>query len=311
MRTLWRVLQAAEEAARDESLLTLPALPRARFFHQWLFGQIVGQLEGGHPTAWTLVPRTPGAGPSVLTPWDAAAAQASGAPTVAADESNRIIAVNGPAADLLGWHPDDLVGRRLTTLIPEHLRERHLAAFSSLLLTGTSRIVDRSVPLPALHHDGHLVPVRLFVETQEMADGRTVFVAQLTPRAAASGEEPPAAVPAEQAAPPAPATPVSGSEEAPPAGPRRPPPPRPGPDGHGRDVGAGPARAAGRHGGCAEQHHGSGRTAPHRRGILTQRLADWCVVDLLTEDSRVKRACVVHRDPASLPRRRTGASCCR
>ncbi|HET6634604.1 MAG TPA: GAF domain-containing SpoIIE family protein phosphatase, partial [Streptomyces sp.] len=35
--------------------------------------------------------------------------------------------------------------------------------------------------------------------------------------------------------------------------------------------------------------------------ILTQRLADWCVVDLVDEHDRVDRVCVVHRDPRELP----------
>ncbi|MEU2184473.1 SpoIIE family protein phosphatase [Streptomyces thermolilacinus] len=289
VETLSRVLDVAEQAAREERLLTLPALPRSRVFHTWLFGEVTGQLAGTHPTAWTVVPREPGAGPAELVPWDPGHVQASRVATVAADEQNRIVAVNGPAADLLGWHADDLVGRRLTTLIPEHLRERHITAFTSLLLSGQPHILGRSVPLPALHRDGRLVPVRLFLQTQETADGRTVFVAQLSPRAAAPG---PAA--------------------------RRPGRRAPGQQEHAAAAPA--ARAADRGGGrrgeavlpalerlsLLAETGAAMSNAPdlddglQRVGrILTGRLADWCVVDLFTEDALVDRACVVHRDPGA------------
>ncbi|MFD0328198.1 hypothetical protein ACFQZC_08205 [Streptacidiphilus monticola] len=41
--------------------------------------------------------------------------------------------------------------------------------------------------------------------------------------------------------------------------------------------------------------------------VLTQRLADWCVVDLVDEQGRVDRVCIVHRDPGSRWTRRTSA----
>ncbi|QIP82992.1 SpoIIE family protein phosphatase [Streptomyces sp. Tu 2975] len=286
--TLRRVLDTAEEAARDERLLTLPALPRGRVFHDWLFDQIIDQLADERPTAWTVVPREPGAGSSELVPWDARHVQASRVPTIAADEGNRIIAANGPAADLLGWHPDDLVGRQLTTLIPEHLRKRHLSAFSSLLLTGQTRIVGRSVPLPARHRDGHLVPVRLLIQAQETADGRTVFVGQLTPRAQA---------------PVHPSRGQGGSRRGPDQEPVR--LPQTAPDQGMSSAGTGMS-ALERLSLLADTGIALSNTLDldeglHRAArILTQRLADWCVVDLFTEHAQVERVCVVHGDPRAL-----------
>ncbi|WP_079107028.1 SpoIIE family protein phosphatase [Streptomyces sp. NRRL S-1521] len=285
VRVLRRVLDVAEEAAREEHLLTLPALPRGRAFQDWMFDQILGQLAGDRPTAWTVVPHEPEVSVSELLPWDASHVRASRSPTIVADEGNRIVAANGAAAGLLGWQPDDLVGRRLTTLIPEHLRRRHSAAFTSLLLTGRARIVGRSVPLPALHRDGHVVPVRLYIETQETADGRTVFVARLAPRAAASPDSPD---PHSEVAP----LPEDTRVPAPPV----PEPPR----GAGRaqtdmkaldrltllaDTGATLSNSLD----LKEGLHTVGR-------LLTQRLADWCAVDLFTDDAQVDRVCVVLGD---------------
>ncbi|MGY0071584.1 SpoIIE family protein phosphatase [Streptomyces sp. QTS137] len=289
VETLLAVLDAAEEAARDERLLTLPALPRGRGFQEWLFDQIGGQLTGERPTAWAVMPREPGAGASEPVLWDAGRVQASGVAMIAADESNRIIAVSGPAADLLGWHVDDLIGQPLTALIPEHLRKRHTVAFTSLLLSGRPRILGRSLPLPALHRDGGLVPVRLFVESQETADGHTVFVAQLSPR----GSVPP--------------PPVR------PPGRIRP--------GVRREAGGAPWSASpgqdrrtgvGRAGGASELERLSlladtgaalSSLADLNEGlrrvgrVLTRWLADWCLVDLFMAQDEVERVCVMHRAP--------------
>ncbi|MFF3632709.1 ATP-binding protein [Streptomyces sp. NPDC002250] len=164
-RTLHDVLEAADEMAQQGSMLILPTLPQVWAFRHWLLDQIVAQLSGEHPTAWTLAPGTPGATPTALSPWDASDVEASSVPTIAADDGNRIIAVNASAAGMLGWQAHDLMGRRLTDLMPGHLRKRHTAAFTSLLLTGRSRILGRSIPVPALHRDGRLIPIRLHIQT--------------------------------------------------------------------------------------------------------------------------------------------------
>ncbi|MFD3731313.1 SpoIIE family protein phosphatase [Streptomyces sp. NPDC058632] len=289
METLRVVLDMAEEAARDERLLTLPALPRGRGFQEWLLGQIGDQLAGERPTAWTVMPREPGAGASEPVLWDAGQVQASGVATIAADESNRIIAVSGPAADLLGWPVDDLIGQPLTSLIPEHLRRRHTVAFTSLLLNGRPRILGRSLPLPALHRDGGLVPVRLFVESQETTDGRTVFVARLSPRGS---------VPSPPARPPGRMRPGARREAGGALWSAS----------SGRDRRTGVGRAGGaseleRLSLLADTGAALGSLADLNEGlrrvgrILTRWLADWCLVDLFTAQDEVERVCVVHRAP--------------
>ncbi|MER6301749.1 SpoIIE family protein phosphatase [Kitasatospora sp. NPDC001539] len=281
---LRRVLDEAEDAAQQGTLLTLPALPQIRAFRDWLFDQVVGQLSGEEPTAWTLTPGVPSSTPSELAPWDAGEVEAATVPTVAADDLNRIIAVSPSAANLLGWSARDLIGQPLTTLIPDHLRKRHRAAFTSLLLTGQPRILGRPVPVPALHRDGRLIPIRLHVQTQEAIDGRTVFVAHLMPRTA----------------PPA--------------------PPSPGPDGgHATRPEPGPvrfpstttkSRRASVDRAALERlallaDTGSALSSTLDLGermrrvcqVLAHQLADWCAVDLVDEHGRVERMCLVHRDP--------------
>ncbi|POX46845.1 PAS domain S-box protein [Streptomyces sp. Ru71] len=281
--TLRRVLDEADEAAQQGSLLTLPALPQIRSFRNWLLGQIAGQLNGEHPTAWTLVPGAPSSTPTELAPWDASEVEAGSMPTIAADDDNRIIAVNGPAAHLLGWPAQELIGQRLTALMPEHLRPRHTAAFASLLLTGESRILGRWVPVPALHRDGRQIPIRLRIQTQEAIDGRTVFVAQLQARTAPSL---------------APDLPQGRRETRPVPGPVHLPATtkkakRGTYDGAApewlslfADTGRAMTSTVGLEEGLRQVCH-----------VLTKWLADWCAVDVLDEHGQVQRVCVVHRDP--------------
>ncbi|TWV57068.1 SpoIIE family protein phosphatase [Streptomyces misionensis] len=280
---LGQVLDRADMAARRGDLLVLPALPQIRAFRRWLLSQISGQLSGRQPTAWTLVTGPPGATPTKLAPWDASEVEAANVPTIAADDGNRIIAVNNSAAHLLGWSPHDLVGRRLTALIPEHLRERHVAGFNSLLLTGEPRILGRSIPLPALHREGHVVPVRLAVQTQEAIDGRSVFVAQLTTTTA--GPAPPYAPPGSRYA----TRPAPGPVHLPTATRKA------------RRVTV--DRAVSEWLPLFADTSAALNSTPDlgermRRvcHVLTQWLAEWCAVDLL-DHGEVERACIVHRDP--------------
>ncbi|AEW98477.1 regulatory protein (plasmid) [Streptantibioticus cattleyicolor NRRL 8057 = DSM 46488] len=291
--TLCRVLDAAEEAAQLGSVLTLPALPHIRAFRHWLLDQIAEQVAGGPPTSWALAGDAPVATATELSPWDASDIEAASVPTIVADDGDRIIAVNTAVASLLGWQADDLIGRPLTVLVPEHLRERHTAAFSSLLLTGQPRILGRSVPLPALHRDGRLIPIRLHIQTQEAVDGRTVLVAQLTPRTAApeassAPVERRVAVRAEPRPGSRPVRPPSGTTQ-----PRRMSRDEMGDALHRLSLLAETGNALA---GTLDLDEGLRRVCQ----VLTRRLADWCAVDLLDEQGDVNRVCVVHRDPSAL-----------
>ncbi|MFF9097133.1 SpoIIE family protein phosphatase [Streptomyces sp. NPDC014802] len=282
--TLSKVLDAADAAAQQGSLLSLPPLPQIRAFRDWLFGEIAGQLAGEHPIAWTLAPGAPSATPTELAPWDASEVEAGTLPTIAADDGNRIIAVNDAAASLLGWQTHELVGQRLTVLMPEHLRARHTASFTSLLLTGEARILGRSIPVPALHRDGRVVPIRLHIQTQEAVDGRTVFVAHLTPRTAPSvvSEEPPDELPVNRPAQAQARMPTSTKKA------RR-----------NGAVTAAPEWLSL----FADTSRAMTSTLDPGEGlrrvgqVLTRSLADWCAVDVVDAQGHVERICIVHRDP--------------
>ena len=100
---------------------------------------------------------------------------------MAADDANRILAASPAALRLLGWTLDELVGRRIVSVIPQRFREAHIAAFTLHLLTDSTTILDRTVAVPALHRDGSEVPIDLVVRRETAGGGRAVFVATMHP----------------------------------------------------------------------------------------------------------------------------------
>jgi len=107
---------------------------------------------------------------------------------IGADESGMILYANGAASRLFGRPVEALVGAPLTTLMPEHLRERHLHAFARFVSTGESNLVGRTtVELVALTADGDEVPVELSLGAWDAGGERrlTGVIRDITERKAA------------------------------------------------------------------------------------------------------------------------------
>jgi PAS domain S-box-containing protein len=101
---------------------------------------------------------------------------------IAVDDEDRIVAASPAALALLGY--DDaagLVGRRLVAMIPDRYRQAHLAGFTLHFLTGRATLVDRPVVVPALCRSGDEIDLEMTIRTDRAGDGRTVFVAELSP----------------------------------------------------------------------------------------------------------------------------------
>jgi phosphoserine phosphatase RsbU/P len=80
---------------------------------------------------------------------------------VVADGAGRIAYVNPAVHVLLGHDPAELVGRPLTVLMPERFRAGHGEGFSRFRRTGEGQLVGATTQVPALHVDGHEVPIDL------------------------------------------------------------------------------------------------------------------------------------------------------
>ena len=179
-------LDEAEQLSRDGLLLAQPGLPEIVALRDWACEQVISQVGGAPATAWTDSPLSRATGPERNDLGRRAldgesSVTASGLMQVAADQSNRIIAVSRPLADWLGWDPDDLVGRRLVVLIPHRLREAHVAGFTRHVSTGRDRLIDVPIELPFLHADLSESTATLVIATRRTTSGHLVYVTTVGP----------------------------------------------------------------------------------------------------------------------------------
>jgi PAS domain S-box-containing protein len=180
-------LDRGQHLSRAGRLLVRPALDELVALRDWACDQVVAQLSGVLPTPWDQSANGPGADriagvPGYLRPdWDDEPVRTSVRAVVAADDSNRLIAISPAAAELLGAAAEDLVGRRITTIIPPRLREQHVAGFTRHLTTGQARVLGVELDLPLLRQDGQEVVRRFLIEQVPAPAGRHVYLAWLDP----------------------------------------------------------------------------------------------------------------------------------
>jgi len=84
---------------------------------------------------------------------------------VTADEFGNIVTWNPAAALLFGYEEGDVVGKPLTTLVPDRFRSAHEAGLSRVVGTGETRIIGQTVEVFGLHEDGHEFPIELSLAT--------------------------------------------------------------------------------------------------------------------------------------------------
>jgi PAS domain S-box-containing protein len=77
------------------------------------------------------------------------------------DTSSRIRAANPAAHEMFGYPEGALVGRTLTDLMPEGLRNRHVEGLGTYLRTGQRRINWQGAQLVARHSSGREIPVEV------------------------------------------------------------------------------------------------------------------------------------------------------
>ena len=159
-------------------LLTPPSLPEIVALRNWVCDEVARQAAGLPPHPWAEI-GTEVAMPAGASPESLDGVRRSTRAQLAADASNRIVAVSPSAAALLGWDAGDLEGRRLVTIIPSRLRDRHIAGFTRFLLDGTGSIIGRPVQVPARRQDGSEVEVSLLIERRHDPAARALFVATL------------------------------------------------------------------------------------------------------------------------------------
>jgi PAS domain S-box-containing protein len=179
-------LDTAERLATQGRLLAFPGLPEIVEVRDWVCSQVVLQLAGVAATPWpgsaqVRFETTTRGRTSDALEWDVTVVTESLRGVAAADDANRILAVSPSLAHALGWEVDDLVGRRVVTLIPPSLREAHVAAFTRHLATGAVHVLGQSLRLPVRRKDGTEVLSDFRVERAAYVRGRTIFLAWIEP----------------------------------------------------------------------------------------------------------------------------------
>jgi PAS domain S-box-containing protein len=180
------VLDVAERLAVAGELLCRPGLPEIIAVRDWACEQVIAQLSGIAVSPW------PGTAQErfeiavndrvqELAQWDSDLVVDSERGVIAADEANRIVAISRPLADLLGWDPAELTGRRVVTVIPPSLREAHVVGFSRHLTTGETHVLGVPLILPMLRKDGSELRCCVLVEPATTGPGRSIYLAWISP----------------------------------------------------------------------------------------------------------------------------------
>jgi len=93
---------------------------------------------------------------------------------VSIDERSTILYANQSVERVFGYEPEELVGERLTKIMPERFRAEHFDAVERYLDTEERRLDWNRIQLAAEHRDGHEIPLSITFE-EHSYEGRRVF----------------------------------------------------------------------------------------------------------------------------------------
>ncbi|NQU59096.1 MAG: PAS domain S-box protein, partial [Rhodospirillales bacterium] len=89
-----------------------------------------------------------------------------------------ILSWNESAKRLFGYRNREILGKSVTTLIPEQFRQAHLDGFKRVCDGGESKVIGKTVELRGLRKDGTEFPLDLSLTTWE-AEGKMFFAATM------------------------------------------------------------------------------------------------------------------------------------
>ncbi|KPQ31365.1 MAG: PAS domain S-box, partial [Porphyrobacter sp. HL-46] len=100
---------------------------------------------------------------------------------VCADAQSRIILWNRGAETLFGWRAEEAIGQSLDLIIPDRHRQGHHSGVARLRARQPSKLVGRTVEVPAICKAGHEIPIELSLAmwsvTEENGTGPAGFAA--------------------------------------------------------------------------------------------------------------------------------------
>jgi len=93
---------------------------------------------------------------------------------VSIDEQSRILFANQAVEQIFGYSPSELLGQRITLLMPEYLRKIHESSIERYVKTGKRHMSWHAIELPGLHRSGFEIPLELSFGEQ-VKEGGHIF----------------------------------------------------------------------------------------------------------------------------------------
>lgn len=140
-----------------------------------------GSDEGGDPPCWAHLseswPSNSESGPEQpgFSAFESLVVEMGDA-VVVCDPSGKITFWNRAATRLFGATPPP--GSSLDVIIPVKHRERHWEGYQRVMASGSTRYHERTLEVPAVHHDGHLISIAFTIALlRSRTDGPVTGVA--------------------------------------------------------------------------------------------------------------------------------------
>ncbi|MFT2090535.1 MHYT domain-containing protein [Paraglaciecola sp. 2405UD69-4] len=94
---------------------------------------------------------------------------------VTINEAGVIESVNKAVESLLGWTPEEIIGKNVKVLVPDSIKPQHDNFIKQYLRTKDANIIGQGRDVEALTKDGELIPIRLGIGHAEF-NGKHLFV---------------------------------------------------------------------------------------------------------------------------------------
>jgi PAS domain S-box-containing protein len=88
------------------------------------------------------------------------------------DQNSTILFVNAAVERVFGYVPTELIGQKITALMPEGLRQYHLEGMRHYLETGERRVSWSAVSFPGLHKSGREISLEIAFAESRISDRR-------------------------------------------------------------------------------------------------------------------------------------------
>lgn len=97
-------------------------------------------------------------------------------PVVAIDQESIFTFINDAFIKEYGWSREDLIGKPVMEIMPEHMRNAHTIGFARFLSIETSDLLGRPLPLRVCYKDGREETSEHYILGEKL-DGRWRFSA--------------------------------------------------------------------------------------------------------------------------------------